>query len=246
MQIEELTAIGMNRNEAIVYSALVELGKATARELIKQTKFHKNIVYDNLAKLADKGLVSQVVYDGSTLFSLASPTSLTDYANSQLEKSRQLVSMATNLQKSINAVQASIPSKTSTELFVGVQAIRAFFEETLYDGDYCVIGSPQASVDIMGSTFWQNYNVKKIAQKTLARLLFNESLRSFAKKVEDKYTVVRFLPTLAEPLTEIHIAKKYVAIIVWTKEPSVTLIRDESAAKGYQEYFELLWNISKK
>jgi len=246
MKISELVAVGMNRNEAAVYLALVESGQATAREITAKTKFHKNIVYDNLNKLADKGLISQVVSDGATLFSLANATALTDYAAQQLAQSQEISSLATSLQKKINAVQARTPRKVSTELFVGVQAIRSFFEKTLSDGDYCVIGAPQASVDIMGTTFWQNYNIKKIERRNTARIVFNESLRAFAKIVADKFTIIRFLPTVAEPLSEIHISDSYVAIIIWTKEPSLTLINDKEAAKGYQEYFELLWSISKK
>jgi len=60
MNYEEFIDLGFNRNEAKVYLALARYGHATANEIIKATKFHKNIVYDNLEKLIDKGLVSYI------------------------------------------------------------------------------------------------------------------------------------------------------------------------------------------
>ena len=46
MDKEDLIKLGFNRNEAIVYLSLVRFGQADANLLIKDTKFHKNIVYN--------------------------------------------------------------------------------------------------------------------------------------------------------------------------------------------------------
>ena len=56
MNKEELMDIGFNKNEAIVYLSLIKFGKADAHQLIQDTKFHKNIVYENLYKLMEKGV----------------------------------------------------------------------------------------------------------------------------------------------------------------------------------------------
>ena len=47
MKAEDFIELGFNKNEAKVYLALIKFGKADARLLIEETKFHKNIIYDN-------------------------------------------------------------------------------------------------------------------------------------------------------------------------------------------------------
>src|SRR3989338_8349569 len=50
MEFQELIKLGFNKNEAKVYLSLANLGKTNASQIIKDTKFHKNIVYDNQEK----------------------------------------------------------------------------------------------------------------------------------------------------------------------------------------------------
>ena len=64
MEIENLVELGFNKNEAIVLLALLKVGKSDANQIIKATKFHKNIVYDNLEKLIDKGLITFIKEKG--------------------------------------------------------------------------------------------------------------------------------------------------------------------------------------
>ena len=73
-----LIKLGFNKNEAKVYLALIEFGKADAGQIIAETKFHKNIVYDNLDKLIDKGLVSFIIENKKKIFQIASSNSLID------------------------------------------------------------------------------------------------------------------------------------------------------------------------
>ena len=79
MEIADFIKLGFNKNEAIVYMSLIKFGKADANRLIKDTKFHKNIVYDNLEKLIDKGLITFVIEEGRKVFTVASPRMLPEY-----------------------------------------------------------------------------------------------------------------------------------------------------------------------
>ena len=70
--ISELTKLGLTLNEAKVYFALLELGSTNAGEIIKKTKLHRNIVYDKLDKLIEKGLVSFVTIKNIKQFEVTS------------------------------------------------------------------------------------------------------------------------------------------------------------------------------
>jgi|Deesub1362A_J573_1020465.scaffolds.fasta_scaffold00225_18 sugar-specific transcriptional regulator TrmB len=62
--VEKLMNLGLSEYEAKVYSALVGLGKATAREVHEASGVPRSRVYDVLQKLAEKGFVD--VEDGDT------------------------------------------------------------------------------------------------------------------------------------------------------------------------------------
>ena len=73
MEMKNLVDLGFNKNEAKVYLSLIRFGKVDAKQIIKDTKFHKNIVYDNLSKLIDRGLVSFIIEGKKKIFQILYP-----------------------------------------------------------------------------------------------------------------------------------------------------------------------------
>ena len=61
MDAVDLEKLGLNRNEAKVYFGLLQTVNTTASDLVKHLGLHRNIIYDNLEKLIEKGLVSFVI-----------------------------------------------------------------------------------------------------------------------------------------------------------------------------------------
>src|SRR3989344_9657538 len=78
IEITELIKLGMNKNEAKVYLSLIRFRESDARQIIQDTKFHKNIVYDNLEKLIDKGLITFILEGNKKIFQLTSSNAILD------------------------------------------------------------------------------------------------------------------------------------------------------------------------
>ena len=83
---KNLMRLGLTENEAKVYLALLEIGSTSAGEIIKKTKLHRNIVYDNLEKLIEKGLVSFVLIKNIKHFEVNSSHELWDFIDKQKEE----------------------------------------------------------------------------------------------------------------------------------------------------------------
>lgn len=247
MELTELIKLGFNKNEAKVYLALIKFGKSDARRLINETKFHKNIVYDNLEKLIDKGLVSFILEGKKKIFQIASSDSLVNFFKEKEEEIKEKEESAIKISKEISKIAKSLLSKQEAMIFRGVKGIRSFYNQTLEEGkDYVVFGAPQQSIDIMGELFWRNYNVKRIAKKMNVRMIFNPSIKKYGETIKNKFTKVKYFDKDFEPMSETHIQKDLVAIIVWTKEPILFLIRDELVAQSYKKFFEDMWKQAKK
>jgi sugar-specific transcriptional regulator TrmB len=70
--------LGFNKNEAKTYLSLIKFKEAPASLIIKDTKFHKNIVYDNLEKLVNKGLVSYIQKDSKKHYKIENSQNLVE------------------------------------------------------------------------------------------------------------------------------------------------------------------------
>jgi sugar-specific transcriptional regulator TrmB len=246
MDYSKLEKLGLNRNEAIVYQELVRLGQATAGEIIKKTGFHRNIVYDNLEKLIDKGLVSFILEGKKKLFQVASPDMITEMIEKEQKDIDKKKKIAEEIQKEISKAYAVSSKKQEAVIFRGMKGIKVLLKDTVKEhADYFVFGAPESSLTILGSAFWKNYNAKRIKKKIVAKMVFNDDLRKWSKQIMGRMTQIKFLPKHFDSLSETIVYGNNVAIIVWTEKPVATLIRDPEAAKGYKQYFNVLWKLAK-
>lgn len=246
MDIANFIRLGFNKNEARVYVSLIKFGTSDASQLIKDTKFHKNIVYDNLEKLIDKGLVDFIVEDGRKVFSVSSPDALLHYFDEQERELVEKKELAKELAKEIKSKTKEIPEKQEATISRGVKSIKSFYNASLNGGDYFVFGAPQDSIEIMGRDFWMNHNIKRKAKKLKVRMIFNSSIRYHGEESKNKYTEIRYFDKDFEPLTEVHIQGDVVAIIVWTREPLIFKINSKIVAESYRKYFDGMWKVAKK
>ncbi len=246
MNYEELVGLGFNRNEAKVYISLIKFGKADANRIIKDTRFHKNIVYDNLEKLMDKGLVTYITEEGRKVFQIAPPDMLVKFFEEQEKEIEKRKQSAVKIAEEIRKTIKKIPHQQEATIYRGVKAIKTFFNEVLRNKkEFVFFGAPQASVDILGEHFWRNFELKRTKKKIKVRAIINPSVRKFAETLKNKYTLVRYFEQDFEPLTETHIEKDQVAFIVWSEPPVLFLIQDQIVANSYKTFFKNMWKTAK-
>lgn len=244
MEQTDFIKLGFNRNESKVYMSLIKFGKADARQIIHDTKFHKNIVYDNLEKLIDKGLVTFILEAGRKVFTLTKPIMLSAYLEEQEEDIKEKINIAKELENQITDIEKNIPEKQEAAVYRGIKAVKSFYSETLSGGEYFVFGAPRESIEIMGETFWANYNLKRIQKKVKAFMIFNPSIRDYGKLLKNKYTEIRYFDKNFEPKTETHIQNNIIAIIVWAKEPLIFKIINKNVAESYKKHFDDMWKAA--
>jgi|SRR3989344_284674 len=245
MEYQDLIQLGFNKNEAKVYLSLIKFKKADANHIIKDTKFHKNIVYDNLEKLIDKGLVSFITEDNKKVFQIASPNMLVQFFEEQEKGIKEKKEKAIEFSKEIDKLNKKEIHSNNAQIYRGVKGIKTFYNDTLNGGDFFAFGAPQESVKIMGEVYWQNYEIKRAEKKIRAKLIFNSSLKGYGKTLNTKFTEIRYFEQRFEPLTQTHIQDDKVVITVWTEEPFLFLIESKEVASNYKRFFEEMWKQAK-
>lgn len=243
-----LLQLGLNNSEIKVYLILLQKKISTAGEVIKKTGLHRNIVYDNLERLIDRGLISYIIEGKVKHFQVEPVNAIEDMIDKEQEQVENKRKIAKDLEKELKKIDKKQLVQQEATVFRGINGMKALLKDTLTKKgqNYFVFGAPKASVEIMGEIFWKNYNVKRKEKNIVAKMVFNEELRQWSKIIINNITKIKFLSEKFDSLTETMIYGDKVAIIVWTDRPIATLIKDKNLAKSYKKYFEILWTKAKR
>jgi sugar-specific transcriptional regulator TrmB len=142
MLVEDLIELGLARNEAKVYLALLDLGPTTTGPLIKKTKLYRVIIYDTLEKLLQQGLVNYSMKKNVKHFEAEKPTQILE-----IIKNKEILakSVVNNLQK----LQSNKPIEQGAFVYEGWKGIKAAQENYFKimkknaGGEYLMVGASQ-------------------------------------------------------------------------------------------------------
>ncbi|HME87320.1 MAG TPA: helix-turn-helix domain-containing protein [Candidatus Nanoarchaeia archaeon] len=233
MNPQVLEELGVTKNEAKVYLALLDLGKTKAGLLTRKTGIHRRNVYDAIEMLIQKGLVSYIKENNVRIYSAVSPSRLMEILK---EKEENVKSLLPELEAKFNITQ----QKTETTFFRGKQALKAIFDDQLKEGkEILVLGACPFAKDIV-KYYFQKYDNERKQKKIKVKALFTGKTDYAIPLAEIKY-----LPSAFNSPTATNVYGNKVAIILWTEEPFAILINQKEIADSYRNYFELLWKTAK-
>jgi len=238
---QELIKIGLTKNESKVYVSLLELGSTSAGKIIKRTKLHRNLVYENLEKLIEKGLIAYILIKGIKHFELTNPSELNTFIQIQkqelLEKEkivREIIPKIENKEKILQREEASI--------FRGIKSLRLILEEiTKSKTEVLIFATGWGMKETMG-TYYEQWHLKLKKNKTKGKALLSEKSKI---KEELPYELKYISEDFIIPST-ILIYENKILNIIWKPELTGILIVNKDVADSYKNWFEALWKRAKK
>ena len=111
--------------------------------------------------------------------------------------------------------------------------------------EFWIIGVSNASVEILGETYWANFNKKRKSNKIKEHLLFNTDFNNTVEIEKSNLSSHKKLPPELIQITEIMIFDNQVAIIVYSGEPLGVIIKSKDVFEAFRKQFEFLWKLSK-
>ncbi len=243
MDYVDLERLGLNKNEAKVYYALLIRGKATAQELVKALGVYRNIVYDNLEKLQEKGLVSFVIEGTKRKYIAEEPSAVMQFLETKQENLARKIEEAKKLIPDISKIIGSHDTKKDVTLFRGVAGLKKVLGEIVKAKESWCIGITNESVRILGETYWKNYNLKKKETGTKEWLLWNHNFKNTVIK-DNKNSKHRILPKELDQITETIIFDEKAAIMVYSAEPIVIVMENKEVAETFKKHFWFLWKLA--
>ena len=237
MEIAKLESLGMNKTEAKVYLALLELGEAQAGQISKKSGVNRTSTYDSLERLISKGLVKYVIQSNKKVFKADKPYKIIEQLKEQEKIAEQILPELNNLFKESKEGEES-------EIYKGRKGIRSILFEILKYKEYVAFGSRGKFLEIMKHDF-ELFQRRKRELKIKSEVILRESDRT-SESVKLSYTDFRFISDEYGSPTTTFVYGGNIAIIVWLAEPVATVIKSKEVAESYLHYFELLWKIAKK
>lgn len=239
--IEELIEIGLTKNEARVYSALLGLGSTNAGKLIKETGLHRNLVYENLERLIKKGLANYIIIKGIKYFEATEPKEFSNYVEKQkkeiLEKEKRL----SRLIPEIEQKRKEILVQAEAAIYKGKMGLRNVLDGLLSPkNELLIFATGWGMKEIMGPYYFEWH--KKLKKNNVR----GRAVLSIRMKSKEEYPYkTRYLPEEFVLPSTIAIYGGKVITIVWQEEPLVIVIDSKEASESYKTYFELLWKLAK-
>jgi len=237
-----LEDLGLTNAEIKVYLALLELGQSAAGPIIEKSKLQSSVVYMTFQKLLDKGFLSTIKEGKRTYYQASDPKHILEYINEKKERFESLL-------PELLIRQSLSKDKPSMALFQGIRGVKELLLELLDAGgsEHHTFGSSVKSL-MISDQWWVSYHKKRAQKGIFAKLVFNESLKSWnaAKKYNNEHVEVRYPKAGFEPLTETIIRNDKIGIIIWTDKPIGILIHNKEAADSYDKYWKILWDAAEK
>ncbi len=197
-----------------------------------------------LNRLLDKGLISYYMEGKRTHYQAADPKHILEFINEKKERLEKIL-------PELMLKRETAKVKPDVEAYRGIKGIKEMLHELLEAGgtEHHTLGSPLESV-MLGDAFWIDYHNRRKGKGIAAKLLFNESLREWVKKIRatghSPKAEIRFLQEGFEPLTETIIRNDKVGIIMWAEKPTGILVQNRQLADSYEKYFQLMWARANK
>ena len=235
MLTEDLKSLGFGKNEAYVFVSLQELGKSGAGNLIEKTGLHRNLVYQSLKALEEKGLLTKIEGAGATVFQANDPSELLHLVKRQELTAQQIMQELSSRAKIM---------KQKVSLYDGNTGFRsAFWDmiETLKSGqELLIMGIFDIDEEFQGMI--KTFHEERAAAGIPSRILLN----AHAKTVGDMLsridvTTVRYMqPGLVTPSVFFVYAGKI--MISLPNQRTFIRIENEEAAQAFRSYFNTLWD----
>lgn len=238
MNLELIEQLGLTRTEAKIYTVLLDLGSNLAGKISEKSGIHRRSVYDAIERLIEKGLVSYIKRNNRTFYEAVEPQKLLDLIKEKEDNIKELM-------PELELKYKMSKEKEETTFFRGKPALKTVFDDQIKEGkEILIMGASTQAPEIL-KYYFPHFDKARVKKKIRVRIIFDERAKKeeYVKKIP--LADIRYVPKEFSSFAATNVYGDKVSIVLWTEEPIAILIKNKEIAKGYRNYFELVWNIAK-
>ncbi len=244
--LEILTEFGLNKKEAAVYLAALELGESSMLELSQKSKIKRSTVYEVIGKLAEGGFVTTAIKEKKRQIIATTPKDL-------LKMSQQKEGLLKNALPQLESIYNLSPVKPKVRYYEGRIGVESVLRETLECKEKIVYYLlPKKSFFERASEDLADW----LAQGRVKKKIRTKAIMKRGEKVKWKYgspkwdkkilRESRFAPQGFSFNTTMAIYDDKVVMITSKKEDVAVVIESPDYAETMKTFYKALWQVSSK
>lgn len=244
MYVELFQNLGLSKNEAEIYEALLELGEASVSTISAKTNINRRNIYDVLNRLMEKGLVFILLEKGDNKYKPADPGKLMEVIKEKEATLQQTLPALENLYR-------SIPKENEVMIYKGPEGWKNYMRDMLRIGEPGYFISAKGGwLDDRVENFFPKFIQETKKQKMKFYHLFDwrvkEECPQILKYVTNNY---KFLPKEYPTPSAIDIFGDHVNILAnvhlgsQEEDFSFTVIVNQQIADSFRMWFKYMWDL---
>lgn len=246
-----LIQIGLSKEQANVYEALVTGGLIPARSITQKTGIKRGMVYKTLDQLMNMGLVEKK--EDISKIALFFPTHPNNLRKILEKREQEIKSVELSLNSVINKISSDfnlISGKPNVQFFEGMEGMKKVLEDSLSAQteiySYADIEAIQKYIPDINADYVkkrEKFNIKK-----KAILLDTPFSRNFVKDYYKDVTDIRFINTQTTPFnTIVQIYDNKVSYITLSEKEMIgVIIEDKHIYTMHRDLFEYNWKSAEE
>lgn len=243
-----LTQLGLSKNEADIYQALLEIGESNVKQIAGAAKVNRRNTYDVLNRLMEKGLVFIVLQGKEHCYQAVNPNKLTEFIDDKKNALNQIMPELKKLTYTKPAVQEIM-------IYRGLEGWKNAIKDVVMVGqDLYTIGAKGAWTDQRLRTTFNLLNREVERKKIKIFLLCDYEIKVGNKELLNNFSNCEyaFLPKGYPTSSAIDIFGDRIIIVSYQKIAMIdestlfVVIVNQEIADAFRTWFKLMWNISKK
>ena len=240
-----LQDFGLSPSETAVYIALLEAGRELGgSEIAKMARIPRQYVYTALPTLRAKGLVIEIPHGKQSRYKAVSQGEIEKIAKRKLVEAERLVHELSTFSR--------LGYEQDFEVIQGEEAIRRYelqMVEMLNTGDaeYIIGGASDGFTKIMGPLLKRYLSEKKkkdIGVKYIGSSNEETHYRQFIGMYPNQE--YRFMSELPQGVAHMVVRKDSVSFYTFLNPPLIYIVKSETVAKNYEQFFLMLWDMAEK
>lgn len=238
---EILQEIGLTEYESKIYLSLLSNGQISAYELAEKAGLYRQVTYDSLKRLMEKGFVNSVTEGKTKLFKAIDPNLILELLNEKVENYKQILPELTEINKSSK-------QPLNVETYKGKNVVRIALRDIINElknkkekqvlctavDEYLPKETQELVID--------HYERDMLHYKIKEKVIIKQGTKGIFKKGTSQYRKIHEKFFNENP---VQIYGDNVQIIIWGNPNYLIIIRNKGVADSYRKQFGLMWNIAK-
>lgn len=236
---KELIEIGLTQAQANVYLELNKNPEQTAGKIAKTLSLDRSFTYGILTNLIDKGLVNYITKENKRLFYPSDPDNLIKEINEKRDRIKKVI-------KELKSIKKQRKQQRSVNVYEGKAGLKAYVRDFLQSKTFYTLGGGGKLNILEALKYEYPHYLKDFKKKNIkGKLITSKDNKKIMQNLYGDKVKIKILKNLDNQVT-FTIFKNKLAIYSAQGKPFVIMIQDKDISKALKDYFDELWEVSKK